>query len=93
MANEAVRPLRLDDIDNEDRLRMADTSPSVINATHKFASSIRLLKDIIRGSANQNPEVITMTERVRIAAEEPMPTTMETWSPSSSLKLRRSMKS
>ena len=69
MANEAVRPLRLDDIDNEDRLRMADTSPSVVNATHKFASSIQLLKDIVRGSANQDPEVITMTERVRIAEE------------------------
>ena len=51
-ANEAVRPLRLDDIDNEDRLRMADTSPNVINATHKFASSIRLLKDIIREGPN-----------------------------------------
>ena len=71
VANEAVRPLRIDDIDNEDRLRMADTSPSVVNATHKFASSIQLLKDIIRASANQDPEVITMTERVRIAADEP----------------------
>ena len=68
-ANEAVRPLRLDDIDNEDRLRLADTSPNLYNATHKFASSIRLLKEIIRDSANQDPDVITMTERVRIAAE------------------------
>ena len=69
VANEAVRPLRIDDIDNEDRLRMADTSPSVVNATHKFASSIPLLKDIVRGSTNQDPEVVTMTERVRIAEE------------------------